>query len=260
MHCALVGAGAACVALILGGQSRSYRVELSNGASGRVMVVNDSDLPMEAFHLQGECGNVGDEFSDDELDFWGVGGALRGPDGRYFRSPYLLESHQKGVTIHMLAAQPSSCSWRAKIDAVVYVDGSYEGDELEVRGLQAHRDGLSAAVQYWVERLGRESAPTPDIKGAMAEAEKLKQRDVMRWRGCGKAPLACQYWWGRYQVDGIIGLELKAQPNEDDVGVWRRVSAKVVSWRRKIEADGAFQKLDVAFPLPGGIAPGPGEE
>jgi len=263
MSLGLVRVGLTCLAAMIAGQNRSYRVELSDGTTGRVMVVNESDEPMEAFHFQEDCGASHSHFSfsQDRLDFWGWGGHLAGLDGRFVGSPYLLEPYPRGVPRHIAPKRPVACIERAEVDAVLYADGSYAGDDLALRGLQARRDGIAASVQNWAAKMESRGSLDPKIKDLGTEADSITEADLGRSAsGCQSEPLSCQYWSGRAQADVNIALAFKVPKDQDDADVSRRVLAVISSWQKKIDEDVAFQKLEATFPLPAGIAPGPGRE
>ena len=61
--------------LPLSAQSSSYHMELSDGTSGRVAVVNDSAKPIEAFHITGRCELAGLAMGYDMLRLPGAQGA-----------------------------------------------------------------------------------------------------------------------------------------------------------------------------------------
>ena len=254
MSLGLAGAALACMAVVVLGQSQSYSLELSDGTTGRVMVVNESDQPMEAFHFHSECGNGGFEFVEDQLASWGSGSDLTDLSGRHFRSPYLLGPHQRGMSMRRVMPQPSGCAAHSDIDAVVYADGSYEGDESAVQALQARRDGMAAALQFWIERLNGEDLQRLDVGSLGEEAGRLKHTDETKY-SCRVAPIACSYWLGRLQVDQNVLLQLKPNDGEDDPATLRRILGLLVRWQKKIGDDAAFKKLDGQFPLPDGIAP-----
>ena len=58
----------ACGCSSLRAQTRSYRLELTNGTSGLIVLVNVSDKPIAAFHFADQCGAGSSSFTRDVLD------------------------------------------------------------------------------------------------------------------------------------------------------------------------------------------------
>ena len=246
-----------CVSLLA--QSRSYHMELSDGTSGWVILVNDSQKTIEAYHFSAKCSGVrpgesGLELSYDALDFVGTVIGVQGPGGGVTQHD-VAEPGARIVVLDHLLPQPS-CEWKADINAVLYADGSYEGDEMSARGLQARRDGIAASVKYWADRLSQESAGKPNLEATQTDAERLTQEDEKKahmFPGCGKLPLACQYWSGRSHVDRNVAHQAKSQKDGSE-GSYRRIVQFITRWEKKMEADVALKKLDAVFPLAAALA------
>src|SRR5580700_6004196 len=148
----------ACLSMLCGctpllAQVRGCHMELSDGTSGWVILVNDSEKTVEAYHLSAKCMSegrprMGMEASYDALD--SAGTSRSGPGkviAGIFTHSDVAEPGTRMVSMENLAPQPFGCVWDAKFDAVIYADGSYEGDEMKVRRLQARRDGVVADVK-----------------------------------------------------------------------------------------------------------------
>jgi hypothetical protein len=251
-----------CLTMLCGcallAQSRSYHMELSDGTSGWGILVNDSQKTIEAYHFSAKCrgvrpGESGLELSYDALDFDGTVIGFQGPGGLVTQRD--VSEPGARIAVQQLLPQPS-CEWKADINAVLYADGSYEGDEMSARGLQARRDGIAASVKYWTDRLSQESAGKPNLEATHTDAERLTQEDEKKahmFPGCGKLPLTCQYWRGRSHVDRSVALKAKSQKDGSE-GSYRRIVQFVTRWEKKIEADVALKKLDAVFPLAAALA------
>jgi hypothetical protein len=157
-----------------------------------------------------------------------------------------------------LLPQPSGCAWRTKVDGVIYADGTFEGDEKVVQGVQARRDGIVAAVQYWEDRMHRPnqnqttSQLLEELENDAKRFSETDRRETM-YPGCQQHPLSCEYWRGRQQVDtnaGLIAHLKKDDPEES----YRRILQVMDGWQAKIEKNIALPKLDAVFPLPNEVA------
>lgn len=73
------------------GQGPGYHMELSDGTSGRAILINDSAKAIEAFHFTGHCGKLGTEASSDVLDAPGNMIGTRGLDAAPVTQNFVLE-------------------------------------------------------------------------------------------------------------------------------------------------------------------------
>ncbi|MFT4113721.1 hypothetical protein [Silvibacterium sp.] len=240
--------------MLLAANSRGYHMELSDGSSGWVILVNDSQKPIEAFHFKGKCGNAGTATVHDALD-----------------SPYESISHrptdeamQESVILpgvrffsdQNLSPQPSGCTWAGDIDGVIYADGSYEGNENVVHALQARRDGILSAARFWVEATEGEAAGkfTPAVLAGEAQRLSDEDRKKMSNPGCREQPITCAYWNGREQVDINMVGQMNADRQRGDTP-YSHIAQFARKWREKAEADSALKALEISFPLPPELAP-----
>jgi hypothetical protein len=90
---------------------------------------------------------VSQEQTEDSLD--GPGTIASIPDVRAAMQSDITGQGKRRISFLKLNPQPSGCAWKAEINAVIYSDGSYEGDEIAMRGMAARRDGIAAGVRYW---------------------------------------------------------------------------------------------------------------
>lgn len=253
-----------CVAMLwsspLLAQGRGYHMELSDGTSGWAILVNDSQKIIEAYHFSAKCLSAGrlkgaTEYSYDALQNSGtsMGVPPTGVAGISHRD--VLEPGARTVAADNLLPQPSGCVWDADFDAVIYADGSYEGDEMKVRGLQARRDGIAERLEYWANRLAQEAKDKASLETIRASAERLKEEDRKKTVSiCSKLPVSCEYWRGKYQIDGGVAMHTrpwKDGPQLDGYGGIIQIYAR---HEKKIEADVALKKLDAAFPLSQALA------
>ncbi len=220
-------------------QNSGYHLQLSDGTSGWVILVNDTQRPIEAFTVNATCGAVTATPAYDALAFSGGGSshpAVRG------LQPSLIQPGQRLFALANLAPQPSGCAWQTQVAGVIYADGTYDGDESAVRDLQARRAGIAAALQYWsnMQLLGHEQTIAANGPN---NAQNLSQDDLAKTWGytCRDQPSVCAYWSGRRQVDQNVGLLMKRDA---------QIGPYIDRWSAKVEADAAFRKLELTFPAP----------
>ena len=238
----------------LDAQDRHYRLELTDGTSGHVALVNEAHKPIEAFHFSGSCGAGGSESTYDSLDYPGGANsrhAVKGPNGRTISQAAVLDSSGSIPTAIFLPAQPSGCAWQADIDAVVYADGSYEGVENSVKRLQVRRDGMAAAVNYWADRFDRESTEALKFASTIADTERIASDDKTRVSSAGahRSDLELSYWSGRRQVDASLLFRGQQSKNGPEAK-YRSMVNLIHEWRAKIAADAALKRIDLIFPVP----------
>lgn len=228
--------------------------QLPTGTPKLVVLVNDSQKIIEAYHAKAVCkGNAGSRFaveqqrveqSGDTLWFPDSMGMMMAPGGKFTAQRPLIMPGDHFITGMHVERQPSGCTWEAEVDAVLYSDGTYGGSESGVRRLQAHRDGIVASVRFW-EHIFRDMG-TPDplmavdqsLAAIQAEAERRKNEDLTRIRfpGCASSPVACEYWRGRQEMDHNIASQAKPgtssrPPNE----AYRRTAQFIDRLSRKID-------------------------
>ena len=245
-----------CGYIPLSAQHRGYRMQLSNGTSGWVALVNDSEKPIEAFHFTGQCGNmIGNDFTYDALDSAGSRMLHPSIDGQAFDQNDVVKPGERMFSMVNLLPQPSGCAWQGDIDAVIFADGTYEGNETTVRGMQARRDGIAAALKYWAQQLHQQAQDNTDADALALEAKDLSHEDFKKtmFPGCHKSPLACEYWRGRQQVDANIESWGKVK-NGSAQKRYGSVLHSMERWQTKMDNDPALTKLDEIFPLPADIA------
>jgi len=163
-------------AFSLTAQTRHYRMELSSGTSGYVILENDSQSSIEAFHVKGQCGSVGMEATSDILE---------GPNGRFPNVAADTRSQRGGIhrwervsfANVTFIAQPQPCTWKVEMNAVIFSDGSYEGDDAQVKALQAERDGIAASINYWAARMKTPPATPAELDLIEADAKTQSQND-----------------------------------------------------------------------------------
>ncbi len=254
-HCFTVCLLALCGGVSISAQHRGYHMQLSNGTSGWVAIINDSQRPIEAFHFAGQCGNGAESFTYDALD--GPGSVMSHPpvDGHDLSQSVIVKPGERMYSHVNLLPQPSGCVWQGDIDAVIFADGTYEGDETTARNMQAHRDGIAAALRYWAGQFRQPAGDIPDLAAIVLKAEALSDADFKKtmFPECRKNPLACEYWTGRRQVDSLIKLW-----GGNTIGDTQRRYAGVLRfrerWQTKVDKDTALIELDETFPLPADLA------
>jgi hypothetical protein len=224
----------------LGGQTHDYHVELSDGTSGEVFVVNDGGKPIEAYHFVSKCGSFE---TDSTVDILAAGGGLK----------VLLPGERKDANI-LLSPRSDGCTEEPALDAVILTDGSFEGDLHAVQALQAWRDGVVAGVRYWHDRLHHENATEAELATEEADAKLLAHEDLKRMTspGCRNESVICAYWHGRRYADiqfkgNVVGVGVRKYGPEK---IHMNLVNLADGLQKKIEDDEALKKLEITFPLP----------
>jgi hypothetical protein len=257
-----------CFLLVLGwlplaAQSSSYHLEFDDLAPGHqdVFVVNDSEKSIEAFAASQRCwrsdGRVGGGgyASRDILDFSfnGVPSDMRAADGGLARRA-VLETGERWRTGLTIFAENGNC--QAQINAVLFSDGSFDGEDAAVRGLKAHRDGLAASANYWSDHVCREKPDGSTIdalhtalKQRVAD-DKAKQRMYFPDNMHGDtSPLFWHYWEGGLQMDRNLELHFPTElSQEKPAEALHKIADEIDEWKKKIDGNLALQKLNVTFP------------
>jgi hypothetical protein len=237
-------------------QTRGYHMELSDRTSGWVILVNDSDKPIEAFYFSGQCnalnagGGAGMQFTYDALENPSTMSGHPGLDGKFLSQRDTVAPKGRMISMTKLVPQQSGCDWKGDISAVIYSDGSYEGDEMIARGIAALRDGIAASVAYWQDKFNRESPEAVDLDAVNTEAQRLTKEDFAKtmFPGCRKSPLACEYWKGRHQVDSNVAMWLRGVALKDTHEEAYKKTAQIIErWQKKIDNNVALKRLDVVF-------------
>jgi hypothetical protein len=227
------------VSLPVFAQNPSYHLQFSDGTSGWVILVNDSQKPIEAFTVKAACGTLSSTPTYDALEFSGGGTSHPAVKGL---QPSIIQPGQRFFALVNLAPQPSGCAWQGQVAGVIYADGTYDGEESAVRDLQARRAGIAAALQYWtnVQLLGHEQTVAAN---GPSNAENLSQDDLAKtWAyTCRDEPAVCAYWSGRRQVDQNVAHQMKHNA---------AMAPYLDRWTAKFDADEAFKKLQLTFPSP----------
>jgi len=220
-------------------QNPAYHLEFSDRTSGWVILVNDSQKPIEAFTAKATCGATTTTPTYDALEF--SAGGLSHPAVKGVQ-PSLIQSGQRFFALVNLAPQPSGCVWQGQVEGVIYADGTYDGQESAIRDLQARRAGIAAALQYWINaQLGGHEQTV--AANAPTNAENLFHDDLSKtWAyTCRDQPAVCAYWSGRRQVDQNVAQLMKRNA---------QMNTYLDRWSAKVEADEAFKKLQPVFPSP----------
>jgi hypothetical protein len=258
------------MALPLAAQSASYHLEYATGPGQltHVVLVNDSQQPIEAFHFASECnGHSGGIGSIDVFDGPGFSGSMRGADGRQsrifgvepggswaagFGSTCSVQPPEKEG--HVTSSETSNSETR--FDAILFADGSYEGSGAVMRALKARRDGIVANVRYWNDRLKAADAGPPDLDAVTAEVRRRMDEEKIKLRrsyrvGIDQAetPMGA-YWEGRLQVDQNLEnwATAKSPRDGEPVETVAQIAQFFDEWNRKIENDAAMKKLDAELP------------
>jgi hypothetical protein len=151
---------------------------------------------------------------------------------------------------------PENGDCQTQVTAVLFSDGSFEGDDAGVRGLKARRDGLAAAAHYWADRISREKPDGSTLEALHDEAKERIAEDQMNQRrypfgivNGDPPPLLWHYWSGRLQVESNVELFFKKDQNQEKASEKFRTAADSIhQWKKKIDSNFALQKLNTIFP------------
>jgi hypothetical protein len=235
-------------------QAAHTYVQLSEGSSGRIAIVNASPKTIEAFHFKTNCEGAGG-FTHDLLDRPGQS-EEPSPDNVKVRvRTYIIEPWGRLMMRSQIPPEWSKCEGRMELDAVLYTDGTHEGDDTELRKIQARRDGIADALKYWTDRFAREQTGPANYEVTLADSEKIPAQDFphMKLPGCLQSPLACAYWSGRRQVDMDVAVSGKSD-KDSPAQRYDRMFQEVNGWQIKLNEDVALKVLDPKFVLPSEIA------
>ena len=255
-------------------QSSSYHLELDDPTAGpqQVIFVSDSEKSVDAFAVSQQCprepnGTRTSAYGNhDILDspfLRGVSSDMRCADGRLARGP-VLETGECWRTALFVSPQKRDC--QNEVTAIIFSDGSFEGEDAAVRGLKAHRDGLAAGVQYWAAKLSQEKPDGSTLLALFNEVERSKTEDQRKQRDHYRPrrmlekdesalpqALLWLYWSGRVQVDTNLELRLNgfikgSSGVKTASEALRKIADEIDQWKTKIDSNPAQQKLDTAFP------------
>lgn len=253
-------------------QNPSYHVELSDGTSGRVILLNDSAKPIEAFFIWQQCGTAigmsihdtqrpsGSGFSAHIQDALSGPGDRIGIPGSRERMAVVVAPGGRFISSMSIASDPRSMKCEVKIIAGVFTDGSTEGVVQALSSMQASRDGIASGVRHWNATLNPASGEMPDPEAILSDAESRSLTDQQKLQ-ISHGPVlrilltpAYNYWTGRSQVDNWIANSMKDElPRHDPADALKSLARMIGYWQKKMDTDVAMKKLALAFPLPDGI-------
>lgn len=245
----LIPAGLLCLvfsASRCAAQSPEYHAELAEKTSGHIIVVNDSDKPMEAYHVTTTCTGANGFRSAMDSGGYDVLTTPWAAGGQSYPQYDVIAPHTRKVSEHSIAPE-QGCNWTAVLDGVIFSDGSYGGSPDVVQSMQAWRDGLAASVQYWADRMRTVADPQsldiPNEAKQRSQEDQSKQFDPLTPGG--------QYWQGRFLVDGNLAqISQSSDTNPRKALRLRALTSQMVNeWVSRLDRDLAFQALDVTFPL-----------
>jgi hypothetical protein len=226
-----------------------------NAGSKQVILVNDSEKPIEAFAASQRCqdgsasGGVRDILFYPSKDIDMQAADRSGPP----RSG-VLDTGARWSTLLVMFPERGDCQNR--ITAVFFSDGSFEGDDAPARSLKAGRDGLAAGVHYWADRISREKPDGSTLNALVAE---VRARTAADWAKQNKYPTSghrdssaqplWEYWESWLNVERTIESRC---PNdlgqEKPSATLRKVADMINGWKTKIDGNIALQKLNAVFP------------
>jgi len=212
------------------------------GSLFQLVLVNDSEKAIEAFSVRQTCDKSG-QFTAAILykGLRGTSGVIESGEHRGLGGGWKLPS------------EDLACD--AQLEAVFFADGSFEGNDAAVRSLKARGDGITASVNYWLDRIKREKTDGSTlgllldaIKQRVA-ADKVLQGQYPLNLERGIPPLLREYWEGRREVDAALEARFPrdlstVKPNE----LLQRVTDYMEKRKADIDGTEALQKLNIVFP------------
>jgi len=204
-------------------QSKSYHVEVVDASGGlkRTYVVNDSDKTIEAVHFSARCEPAHDTahwFFRDVLSSSSQTVGLK-PSGRL-------------QVLGFSAEENSSCA--VHVDAVLFADGTHDGNDSGLRAIQAHRDGVFVVLKYWSARLAKEGPETFDLASLHKSGE--------------EQPVGDAYREGRLNGEMNVFTEVIQLPHGKTATYdFHRLSDLVMAWMNRFDNDPSASTLSAEF-------------
>jgi hypothetical protein len=239
-------------ACMLSAQAVQYQTELTAGTSGNLILENDARSSIEAFHYKAQCGNGATEGSQDILgiqngQFLGIVGdrPQHGPVRPWERVTFRENFYPNS----------SGCEWKVEVTAVLFSDGSYEGDKAQARAMQARRDGIVAAVGYWRAKMNPPPIKSSDFELLASDAKgrrTIDQANAWASKCFQGTDESCSYWQGRQLVDLNIANDIERKKINPDPEFTSPVEI-LDRWQEVLDRNEALRKLDAIFLLPAGI-------
>jgi hypothetical protein len=241
-------------------QNPEYHMELRPWGATMItnVLVEDGPKAIEAFSIVLRQGNGTQSETPDYLSF-GAGSIsleLRLPEHPRGQHNLLAQGDGYQTFVHSAAEMPGN----PEVKAIIFSDGSTEGDPMRIMAIQAARDGYSDEVNFWVERLNAEDPAAPKwdalvaegaarekIAKAQSQAHKMVvEHDVEVISDPGRA-----YWLARMEV--AMGV------SESTVSTYQKrlgfpvMRSHFLAWKEKIDSDQAKALLEATYPLPDAI-------
>jgi hypothetical protein len=247
----LVGSAALALCPAIPAQG-TYHLEFGGDGQGNeaAILANDSKTPIEAYFLSWRCGN----HEGQAIGGWSTGDTLAGvpasfsvmsPTGTISRTDIIAPGNR---------AMVGNPSCDASVDAVLFADGTWAGDELAARGLKAWRDGLVACIDEWIDFLTGDRGFIQPLDTLEARASALRQRDLdtsalypFDPNAETAPPALLQFWSGRGQVDSSLASWF------DSTASWHvkappEALYMLRSWKAKVDGNKAMHELESVFP------------
>lgn len=142
-----------------------------------------------------------------------------------------------------------------KLDAIVFQDGTFEGDQQALRFIAEHRAAVLQAVRNWVDRLKNEPEDGSTLETLRLGAEHLRE---IAGKNIYDHPGSIAYWSGCSQVQTAFLVWLHPESNRySATEKFHRLSHFFGEWDEKIANDTALKNLTAAFPVPTDEGPSP---
>jgi hypothetical protein len=219
-------------------------------------LVNDSDKTIETFHITSDREDEGG-ITQDALDLVSHEGNITFSDQETVKQNTIIKPGARFISLgHGSVSGRSVPVCVPKIDAVLFTDGTFEGDEPILRGIEAYRRGMADGVKYWSNRLATTPANRSALEALSDEAQQRKdafyEDEHRRVHQPLQSDLTWQYQAGREWADIVMNGRLVKGlfENEESSKLYKNAASYFAEWKDEIDNDAALKTLIAAFPLP----------
>jgi hypothetical protein len=212
-----------------------------------IVVVNDSDVAIEAYHFRTtQCSGGGEGDRDSFESLYSSPGYPGGFESMPRSQSFPIPPGGRLITQDSIPSIREHCA-TARVDTVLFSDGTFQGDKGIIHAMQSEREGIATAVHYWHKKLHDEHAETSYM--AVVEAARA-QLEKVRGRACTlpDRSTGCEFWTGVMHVDvsmSGMGIRKNKTAEENFQGYVRFVD----QWQQKVDDNVAYHKLQAEFPI-----------
>jgi hypothetical protein len=221
----------------------------------QIALVNDSDKTIETFHITSDREDEGG-ITQDALDLVLHEGSITFTDQETVNQNSIIKPGARFISLGRGVSGRRVPVYVPKIDAVLFTDGTFEGDEAILRGIEAYRRGMADGVKYWSNKLAATPANRSALEALNGEAEQRKdafyQEEHYRFHQALQEDLAWRYHAGREWADIVMNARLVKGlfDNEEPSKLYKNAASYFAQWKYEIDNDAALKTLIAVFPLP----------